>query len=52
VTSDSYQRICEVGVPEVRCDKGGTEYAEGYPFFYGKGNEKLQLETGFLYIRE
>jgi hypothetical protein len=41
-----------VGVQEVRWDKGGTEWAEDYTFFYGAGNEDYQLEAGFLYIRE
>jgi hypothetical protein len=29
-----------VGVQEVRWDRGGTEPAGNYIFFYGKGNEK------------
>jgi exonuclease III len=29
-------------------DKGGTERAEDYTFFYGAGNEDHQLGTGFL----
>jgi hypothetical protein len=33
-------------------NKGGTEWAEDYRFFYGAGNEDHQLGTGFLYIRE
>jgi hypothetical protein len=41
-----------VGLQEVRWDKGGTERAEDYIFFYGAGNEDHQLGTGFLYIRE
>jgi hypothetical protein len=28
-----------VGVQEVRWDRGGTEPAEEYTFFYAKGNE-------------
>jgi hypothetical protein len=39
-----------VGVREVRWDKGGTEQAEDYTFFYGAGNEDHQLGTGFLCI--
>jgi exonuclease III len=35
-----------VGVQEVRWDKGGTVRAADY--FYGKGNENHQLETGFF----
>jgi exonuclease III len=37
-----------VGVQEVRWDKGGTEQAEDFIFFYGEGNENHQLGTGFL----
>jgi exonuclease III len=35
-----------VGVQEVRWDKGDTERAEDYTFFYGAGNEDHQLGTG------
>jgi exonuclease III len=41
-----------VGVQEVRCNKGGTERAEVYTFFYGAGNKDHQLGIGFLCIRE
>jgi hypothetical protein len=41
-----------VGVQEVRWDRGGTEPAGQYTFFYGKGNEHHELGTGFSYIRE
>jgi hypothetical protein len=42
-----------VGVQEVRWDRGGTEPAGEYTFFYGKGNESHELGTDFfLYIRE
>jgi hypothetical protein len=34
-----------VGVQEVRWNKGGTERAEDYRFFYGAGNEDHQLGT-------
>jgi hypothetical protein len=41
-----------LGVLEVRLDKGSTERAEDYTFFYGAGNENHQLGTGFLSIIE
>jgi hypothetical protein len=41
-----------VGVQEVKWDKGGTERAEDYTFFFGAGNEDHHLGTGFLCIRE
>jgi exonuclease III len=37
-----------VRVQEVRWDKGSTERAEDYTFFYGAGNEDHQLGTGLL----
>jgi hypothetical protein len=41
-----------VGVQEVTWDRGGTEPAGEYIFFYGEGNENHELGTGFLYIGE
>jgi hypothetical protein len=37
-----------VGVQEVRWEKGGTERAEDYTFFYGYGNRYHQLGTVFF----
>jgi hypothetical protein len=37
-----------VGVQEVRWDRGGTEPAGEYIFFYGKGNMNHKLRRGFL----
>jgi hypothetical protein len=37
-----------VGVQEVRWDGGGTEPAGEYIFFYGKGNENHELDTGYF----
>jgi hypothetical protein len=33
---------------QVRCEKGGTERAEDFTFFYGEGNDDQQLGTGFF----
>jgi hypothetical protein len=35
-----------VGVQEVTWGRGGTEPAGEYAFFYGKGNENHELDTG------
>jgi exonuclease III len=37
-----------VGVQEVRWDKGGTEPAGDYTFFYGNGSADHRLGTGFF----
>jgi exonuclease III len=37
-----------VGVQEVRWDRGGTEPAGQYTFFYGKGHQNHELGTAFL----
>jgi exonuclease III len=39
VTRELGSMLDLVGVQEVRWDKGGTERAEDYTFFYGVGNE-------------
>jgi hypothetical protein len=36
------------GVQKVKWDRGGTVKAGDYNSFYGKGNENLQLVTGFF----
>jgi hypothetical protein len=35
------------GVQEVKWEGGGIEPAGEYTFFYGKGNQSLELGTGF-----
>jgi hypothetical protein len=41
-----------IGVQEVRRDRGGTEPAGEYTFFYGEENANHELCTVFSYIRE
>jgi hypothetical protein len=41
-----------VGVQEFRWDKGGTERAENYTFFYGARNEDHQLGTGLFFVHK
>jgi hypothetical protein len=41
-----------VGVQEVRWDKGGTEPAGDYTFFYGNGYADHHLGTGFFIHKE
>jgi hypothetical protein len=41
-----------VEVQEVIWGGGGTESADEYTFFHGRGNENHELGTGFLHIRE
>jgi hypothetical protein len=44
----SRYRLGLVGVQEVRWEGSGTVPAGEYTFFYGKGNEYLELGTGFF----
>jgi exonuclease III len=37
-----------VGIQEVKWEKGGTEWAQDYTFFYGQGNGYHQLRAGFF----
>jgi hypothetical protein len=41
-----------VVVQEVIWEKGSTEHAEDYTFYYGEGNGEHQLGTGFSYMRK
>jgi hypothetical protein len=41
-----------VGVLEVRWEKGGSERAEDYTFFYGQGNGDHQIGTDFLVYKK
>jgi exonuclease III len=44
----SKYKLDSVGVQEVRWNRGSTEPAGEYTFFYGKRNEKHELGTGFF----
>jgi hypothetical protein len=44
----SKYRLDLVGVQEVRWEGCGTEPAGEYTFFYGKGNENYELDTGIF----
>jgi hypothetical protein len=37
-----------VGMYEIRCDRGGTEPAGEYTFFYGKENENHEVVRGIF----
>jgi hypothetical protein len=37
-----------MGIQEVKWEKGGTEWAEDYTFFYGEWDEDHQLGTSFF----
>jgi hypothetical protein len=46
----SKYKLDSVGVQEVRWDRGGTEPAGQYSFFYGKGNQNHVLGTSFFFF--
>jgi hypothetical protein len=48
----SQYKLVLVGVQKVRCERGGTEPASEYTFFYGTRNDNHEVGTGFPYIRE
>jgi hypothetical protein len=39
-----------MGVQEVRWEKGGTEQAEDYTYFYRAGNEDRHIHNSFIEI--
>jgi exonuclease III len=45
-------RLKLVGVQEVRWEKGGTERAQDYTFFYGEGNGDHQLGVGLVVYKK
>jgi hypothetical protein len=49
VKAISKHKLDLVGVQEVRQDRGGTEPAGEYTFFYRKRNENHQLGTDFIH---
>jgi exonuclease III len=45
----SKHKLDLVGVQEARWNRGGTEPAGKYIFFYGKGTDNHELGTGFFH---
>jgi exonuclease III len=48
----SKYKLDVMGVQEIRWDRGGTEAAVEYTFFYGKRNENHELGTGFFFVHK